>query len=230
MPQKPGPAAQPSQSQPAITADSFSEDEAGRETPISPPSAFASGAPTPVRDAPPIPIVPPPPPLSLEDERSNNTQSDVDSDVLDSSRSELERIYVAAEKYLEDDGGDYDFDAAVIAAAAIDAGDDIFLADVEGYRKAKPDDLGGHGDGDRNKGEVSPAVTIKNDSPTEVCPTDSVGETAAKNESKKSLVRQQRVVLEATGERFETAGDKDDKNVLRDNQVQALLSCPLLFL
>ena len=52
-------------------------------------------------------IVPPPPPLTFSIEASDsNTQSDVDSDVLDSSRSELENIYRNAESYLGDDPGD----------------------------------------------------------------------------------------------------------------------------
>ena len=222
----PGPTASPhSRPNRAPANSSFSDCEPGSETPISPPSAFASGAPTPVRDAPPPLPSAPPPPLN-SDLRSNNTQSDVDSDVLDSSRSELERIYVAAEKYLDDTVGDDDgdLDAAVIAAASIDAGDDDdhFLGDCYLGSSAQPRDGCGGGKGDVS---VSPADTIKNEaSPRSAGSTDSSGPAAGEYRRKKSLVRQERVVVNAAAgqgtcaDDYDNDDDDDDKHVL--NQVR----------
>ncbi|XP_070174147.1 uncharacterized protein [Littorina saxatilis] len=190
------------QSQPALhAADSFSIAEGGRETPISPPSAFASSAATPVNKHN-ISIVAQPPPLNLRElrveEQSNNTESDINSDVLDSSRSEFERIYTVAEKYHHDvDGGDEDFDldAAFIVAAAAD---DSLLDNLSRGR-------GG------DKGDVSPADTIKNKSPASVCSADSVV----------VLMCQERVTNTAVTENSQTA---DKKEILNDDQVQERLS------
>ncbi|XP_025086177.1 tyrosine-protein phosphatase non-receptor type 13-like isoform X6 [Pomacea canaliculata] len=77
-----------------------------------------------------FPIVSALPPLTVslevsDEAQSNNTQSDVDSDVLDSSRSELVKICEASKQYLKDrDYDNDDLDTAFAAAAVCDSQDD----------------------------------------------------------------------------------------------------------
>ncbi|KAL8588982.1 hypothetical protein ACOMHN_065764 [Nucella lapillus] len=158
-----------------IPGDPASEGLGGPDIRISPPSAFASTAP--VRDIPPIPVVPPPSPLNLdslrvEEECSNNTQSDVDSDVLDSSRSELEQIYKSAEKYLDDSLGDLELDAAA-EAASMNVSADGNMFGSPSYTQGETVDGGSYGGHwDTTVGDVSPTETVKNASPSTVLSMD----------------------------------------------------------
>lgn len=188
----------PKQNTPAVPGETASEGLGGPDVRISPPSAFASAAPTPVKDIPSIPVVPRPPPLTfdslrVEDDCSNNTQSDVDSDVLDSSRSELEQIYRSAEKYLEDGPDDFELDGVVDAASLCMGADRIDNGVGDPRNRQGTGEMcssgsyhGGHWD---TAGDVSPTETVKNAFSSTVHSVDT-GLPLTENAQSKSLVQQ----------------------------------------